>query len=292
MSSQRGQAVAVVTDSTAALLPGPAHEAGVVVVPLHVHVGETTTLEGAGADEATTAVLRGDRVTTSQPTPEVFAERYAELAAAGAREIVSVHLSGELSGTVHAAALAAHRAPVPVRVVDSRVVGMGLGFAVLAAARGATSGASAADVEGVALETARSASGFFLVDSLEHLRRGGRLSLAASAVGTALGMKPLLTLRDGRVAVLAKVRTRAAAVARLTALVEEEAVRCARPRVALHYLGDGADVRAIAADLVERTGLEVIRWRGDEHDVDARTDPAQCWDRSCGCPGDPPRLRA
>ncbi len=258
MSPQRGRAVAVVTDSTAALLPALAREADVAVVPLHVHVGESSTLEGVGTDEATAAVLRGDRVTTSQPTPEAFAERYAELAAAGAREIVSIHLSGSLSGTVHAAALAAHRAPVPVRVVDSRVVGMGLGFAALAAARVAASGASAADVEGVALATARSASGFFLVDSLEHLRRGGRLSLAASAVGTALGMKPLLTLRDGRVAVLAKVRTRAAAVARLTALVEEEAARCARPRVALHYLGDDADVRAIAADLVERTGLEVL----------------------------------
>lgn len=251
-------AVRVVTDSTAALLPRLAQDAGVVVVPLHVHVGDTSYLEGQGTDQATAAVLRGDRVTTSQPTPEAFGEHYAALAAAGAREIVSVHLSGDLSGTVHAAALAALHAPVPVRVVDSRAVGMGLGYAALAAARVAAGGGSASEVERAALATATSASAFFLVDSLEHLRRGGRLSLAASAVGSALGMKPILTLRDGHVSVLAKVRTRAAAVERLSALVVERAARCERPRVAVHYLGDDAPVRAVAEDLEERTGLEVL----------------------------------
>lgn len=254
----RGAAVGVVTDSTAALPPRLVQESGIVVVPLHVHVGDVSYLEGQGTDQATAAVLAGSRVTTSQPTPEAFGEQYAALAAAGAREIVSVHLSGELSGTVHAAALAALHAPVPVRVVDTRAVGMGLGYAALAAVRVAANGGTAADVEGAALATARSTSGFFMVDSLDHLRRGGRLSLAASAVGTALGMKPILTLRDGRVAVLAKVRTRSAAVARLVALVEEQAARCARPRVALHYLDDDTDVRAIAADLGDRTGLEVV----------------------------------
>ncbi|HEY5555013.1 MAG TPA: DegV family protein, partial [Cellulomonas sp.] len=122
--------------------PGEAERWGVVVVPLEVVVGGDRHLEGRDLPpaELTAALTRGVRVTTSQPAPAAFAEAYARAAASGAREIVSVHLSGELSGTVRAAQLAALAAPVPVHVVDSRSVVMGLGFAVLSAARLARGG--------------------------------------------------------------------------------------------------------------------------------------------------------
>ena len=121
--------VHVVTDSTASLPAGP--DERLRAVPLHVIVDDESHLEGVGltAEDVAAHLQAGHRVTTSQPTPRAFGEAYAAAAAAGAREIVSVHLSGQLSGTVHAAALAAADAPVPVRVVDSRTVAMGLGFA-------------------------------------------------------------------------------------------------------------------------------------------------------------------
>src|SRR4051812_32954155 len=131
----RGPRVAVVTDSTASLPPGLAAGSGVHVVPLDVLVDGERFAEGVDLTSARLAsVLRaGARVTTSQPPPAAFAAAYREAVERGAREIVSVHLSGELSGTVRAAELAAMAAPVPVHVVDSRTVVMGLGFAVLAA---------------------------------------------------------------------------------------------------------------------------------------------------------------
>ena len=236
--------------------------------------------------ELTAALTHGVRVTTSQPAPAAFAEAYARAAASGAREIVSVHLSGELSGTVRAAQLAALAAPVPVHVVDSRSVVMGLGFAVLSAARLARGGrpvddagqddshrrnhwdveragkpglvrgllsrvrhedsAAAAPVEplvdgAVVAERARavagSASAWFLVDSLDHLRRGGRLSATAAALGTVLGLRPILALRGGRIEVAEKVRTRRAARDRIEAIVVADVRRRGPSRVAVHHLG-------------------------------------------------------
>ncbi|NMM30876.1 MAG: DegV family protein, partial [Cellulomonas sp.] len=100
---------------------GAAERWGVVVVPLQVVVGGERHLEGWDLPpaELTAALTHGVRVTTSQPAPAAFAEAYARAAASGAREIVSVHLSGELSGTVRAAQLAALAVPVPVHVIDS-----------------------------------------------------------------------------------------------------------------------------------------------------------------------------
>ncbi|WP_291798975.1 DegV family protein, partial [Cellulomonas sp.] len=120
-SDARQPRVAVVTDSTASMPEGAAERWGVVVVPLQVVVGGERHLEGWDLPpaELTAALTHGVRVTTSQPAPAAFAEAYARAAASGAREIVSVHLSGELSGTVRAAQLAALAVPVPVHVIDS-----------------------------------------------------------------------------------------------------------------------------------------------------------------------------
>ena len=159
--------------------------------------------------------------------PSAFVEVYQRLALDGADEIVSVHLSGAMSATVESAQLAAKEVAVPVRVVDSRSIGMGLGFPVLAAAQAAESGADAARVEEIARERSASASVLFYVDTLEYLRRGGRIGKAAALVGSALSVKPLLHLVDGNVAPLEKVRTTSRALSRL-----EE--------IALERVGEGA----------------------------------------------------
>lgn len=270
----------VVTDSTASLpeavLPGDSASGGLVsggsaseasagrarltVVPLEVTIGAGTYLEGVGLtpDEVAAHILAGRRLTTSQPSPRAFDAAYAYAAAAGATAILSVHLSGELSGTVHAAALAASRAAVPVRVVDSRTVAMGLGFAALAAAEDAAEGADLDRVARRAVRVANSSRTIFLVDSLDHLRRGGRLTATAAALGTVLGVRPLLAMRGGRIEVVQKVRTRAAAIERLVGVAAASVERRGEPEAAVHYLGDDDVARDVASQLTERTGVPAL----------------------------------
>lgn len=267
-SRARASRVAVVTDSTASIPAELAAEAGITVVPLDVVVGGERHVEGEGdtAELLVSALEAGTPVSTSQPAPAAFARAYAQAAKAGAREIVSVHLSGELSGTFRAAELAALGSRVPVHLVDSRAAGLVLGFAVLAAAeaarerprrgeRGALAGGAA--VAQRAREVAASGTAYFLVDSLEHLRRGGRLSAPAAALGTVLGMRPILTLRDGRIEVHAKVRTRRAARERLVALAVEAAAGRATPRVAVHHLGEPDVAAELAATIADGVGIDV-----------------------------------
>ena len=251
-------AVAVITDSTASLPPGG--RSSLDVVPLQVLVEDAAYLEGVDLDPDDVAehIAAGRRVKTSQPSPEAFAEAYSAAARAGARAIVSVHLSGDLSGTVHAAALAATRAPVPVRVVDSRTVGMGLGFAALAATRCADEGGTLDEVARRALAVASSSRAIFLVESLEHLRRGGRLSAAAAALGTVLGVRPLLAVKDGHIEVVQKVRTRSAAIERLVGVAVDSAGRRREPELAVHFLGDDTTAQDVASRLRERTGAPVV----------------------------------
>ena len=252
--------VHVVTDSTASLPADLADRWRIRTVALQVVIDGTSFQEGVDftTDDLTTALNRRAVLTTSQPTAHAFAEAYRQAAAAGARHIVSVHLSGDLSGTVHAAALAARTSPIPVEVVDSRTVAMGLGFAVLAAARTAAQGATSAEVARAAMTTATSSEAIFVVDSLDHLRRGGRLSAAAAAVGTALGLRPVLGVRGGRVEVVHKIRTRAAMTTRLVDAGVSAAARCDDVRLAMHYLGDDTVVREVAAQISEATGREVL----------------------------------
>nr|WP_205693163.1 DegV family protein [Cellulomonas sp. IC4_254] len=223
--------VVVITDSTSCLTAADAAAWGIDVVPLDVAADGERFRDGVDlTPEGLVAALRsGRRVTTSQPPPAAFAAAYEAAAARGAVEVVSVHLSGELSGTVRAAGLAAQLAPLPVHVVDSRSAGLGLGFAALAAAeaaRGTVWGpADGATVAGAAEQVGRSTAAWFVVDSLDHLRRGGRLSAAAAAFGTVLGLRPVLALRDGRIEVAERVRTRRAARDRLHALAVAEVAR-------------------------------------------------------------------
>jgi DegV family protein with EDD domain len=137
----------------------------------------------------------------------------------GASHVVSVHLSAALSGTWESAVLAAQDFPHGVvRVVDSRSTAMGLGFAVLAAARCAADGGSAAQVQGAATASVDATRTFFYVDTLEYLRRGGRIGAGQALLATTLSMKPLLQLAEGQIVALEKVRTASKALARLVEL--------------------------------------------------------------------------
>jgi DegV family protein with EDD domain len=203
------------------------------------------------------------KVSTSRPTPAEFVE---PLPLPRRPDVVSVHLSAELSGTWEAAVLAADEVRaegIAVRVVDSRMLAMGLGFAVIAAAQAAAGGAEAEAVERAAVQQAGRTDVIFYVDTLEHLRRGGRIGPAAALVGTALSVKPLLHVTDGRIAPLEKVRTVAKAVARLEDLAVLRA-GSGPVDVAVHHLeaGDraallGERLRARLPELVDLHVSEV-----------------------------------
>jgi DegV family protein with EDD domain len=244
---------AVVTDSTACLSAQAAAEAAVTIVPLQVVIGVDSYTEGTA--QARTQLLDALRrklpASTSRPSPEQFAAQYRALAEAGATGIVSVHLSGDLSATYESALLAAEGSPIPVEVVDSRSVGMGLGFAALAAGRAAQAGQSPAVCADIAAKRAALTSAFFYVDTLEYLRRGGRISSTRAFVGSALAVKPLLHLVDGKVEPLEKVRTSARAIARLEQLVFERA-GVDKVDVAVHHLASLPRAELLAEQLRPR----------------------------------------
>ena len=218
--------VVVVTDSTASLPADVAAQHEVVVVPLQVVIGADVFDEGSpeATPERVAEALRELRpVSTSRPTPAALLEVYEELAKQGATEIVSVHLSAQMSGTFESAQLAAREAPIPVHAVDSRQVGVATGYAALSAAAAVQQGAGGEAAAEAARVRAAASRSLFYVDTLEYLRRGGRIGAAAALFGGALAVKPLLTIEDGLVASLERVRTSARALARL----EERAVEAA-----------------------------------------------------------------
>lgn len=255
--------VAVVTDSTASLPGGLVEAAGIVVVPLDVVVDGVAHREGVDISPAqlVEALRSGAVVRTAQPGPESFARAYARVAARGAKEIVSIHLSAELSGTVTSAALAAQTSGVPVHVVDSRTVGMALGLAALEAARVA-GGDDAAAHDGAAVASAaerRAATTAvrFAVDTLDFLRSGGRLGALAATLGTVLGLRPVLAVRDGRIDVVEKVRTSARARERVIELTIADVARRDRVELAVHHLGDAAGAATVAERLTAACGRAV-----------------------------------
>ena len=247
--------VVVVTDSTATLPAELAAERGIVVVPLQVIIGSQVHDEGSeGATPQVVAQALRDfvPVSTSRPAPALLAEVYERLAREGADEIVSVHLSGEMSGTFESSQLAARQVDVPVHCVDSRQVGVATGFAALSAVDAVQAGASGAEAAEVARVRAAAASSLFYVDTLEYLRRGGRIGAAAAILGGALAVKPLLCIEDGKVANLERVRTAARALSRLEDLAVEAAGDAVAVDVCVAHLANPDRADALAARLAER----------------------------------------
>lgn len=248
------RSVALVTDSTS-LDADAAAVLGIVVVPLQVVIGATSYDEGTEADpdKVATALREWSSVSTSRPAPEAFLRVYEQAARNGAEAVLSVHLSGEVSGTYESARLAAKESPIPVQTVDSRQLGMGTGFAVRAAAAALDGGASALEAAELVRRRTRMTTVLFYVDTLEYLRRGGRVGAAAALVGSALAVKPLLTVDDGRIVPLEKVRTASRALHRIEELAVA-AAGAARVDVAVSHLANAERAETLADRLRERIG--------------------------------------
>lgn len=247
-------AVAVITDSTAYLPADYRQRYSVRSVPLHVSVDSADAVpEHELAPDALAAALESKRrVTTAGATSEEFARAYCRALDSGAEGVVSVHLSGLLSGTWDAARLAASEVdPKRVRVVDSRSTAMGLGFSVLTAAAGADAGANLSTVESLATSSAGKTTTVFSVQTLEYLRRGGRIGTAAAVLGTALAIKPLLSVQDGRIGALEKVRTTTRAMARLLE-ISLHAAGSGPVSIAVHHLAAPERAEQLATRIREQ----------------------------------------
>ncbi|GAA1017044.1 DegV domain-containing protein [Acrocarpospora pleiomorpha] len=245
--------VVVVTDSSAYLPPVEADRWGVTVVPLQVIIGGREFDDGAQIDAkgVADALREWTPVTTSRPAPQRFADAYEAAAARGATGVVSIHLSGEMSGTLDAARIAATQALIPVEVIDSRSIAMGLGFPVLAAARAAAQGAALPEVATIARTTAAATQSFFYVNTLEYLRRGGRIGTAATVLGSALAIKPLLHLTNGSITLLEKVRTTTRALSRLEDLATSTAGETS-VNIAIQHLSTPTQADSLATHLTTR----------------------------------------
>lgn len=250
---------AVVTDSAAALpadwVKGLAADGRLTVVPMPVMVGAEIYGEGEDdiAETIAVALASGKPVKTSRPSPGQFEQAYLAARRRGYEAVVSVHISGELSGTADSARIAASRVGFPVEVLDSRTVGMAQGMGVQAAVAAAADGLTALEVREFAEQRLARTRVYFYVPSLEQLRRGGRIGAAASLWGTMLAIKPILAVEDGRVVPLEKVRSAAKAIARLKeiAVADADARSGGQARLAVHHFGNPAQAEQLAAELGE-----------------------------------------
>jgi len=241
--------IRIVTDSTADLGSAEVDKYGIIVVPLTIHFGSESYRSGVDLqpDEFYARMPQSDVLPrTSQPSPAAFQEAYEQLRSADG--IVSIHISGKLSGTLNSARAGvdlAKRAP-PVELVDTNSASMGLGFAVLAAAQAAAAGGDLAAVATAAREVAARTRLLLFVDTLEYLQKGGRIGRARAFLGTLLKTKPVLELRDGVIEPLQRPRTRQRATERLFDLVVQ--TRGAQEVVVLY--GSTPEEAGVLADRV------------------------------------------
>jgi DegV family protein with EDD domain len=211
--------VKIVTDSGADLPDQLAKELGITVVPIYVRFGEEVYRDRVTiSEEEFYERLTHDPVypSTTQPGPQDFLEAYQKLSA-DADGIVSIHISGKLSGTCNSALMARDmlEGGCPVEVVDSEKLTMSLGLIVIAAAEMAKAGESMDKIVEAAKQAIPETYLFFLLDTLEYLKRGGRIGKAKALLGSVLNLKPMLTMKDGELVPAGQARTRAKGIDKL-----------------------------------------------------------------------------
>jgi DegV family protein with EDD domain len=220
----------IVTDSTSNLAPDLAAEHNIPVIPLNVHWGVDSYLDGVTISSTTFYGWLRERKEfpkTSQPSAGEFVEFLQQAARDhGTNEILGVFISSEMSGTIASAqqaklALAESQPTLRFEIIDSRSVSMGLGLQVLHGAKAKARGATIEETMAAVARCRDDLGVVFAVDTLEFLYRGGRIGGAARLLGSALNLKPVLTIEDGRVESLEKVRSRKKSLRRLIELIEE-----------------------------------------------------------------------
>lgn len=198
--------VVVVTDSSARLPTAVADRYGIIQVPLHLTIGDTDYREGV--DDVPDDIVSTPGVTTSGANPHDLAEAYGRAVELSEGDgVVAVHMSRKLSGTWSAGRLAAEEYSGQVRVVDSRTVGLAVGFAAIAAAQASASGADRDRTYEAAIRQTATVESLLCVQSLDNLRKSGRISAASKMLGSALAIKPILHVVDGMLTLRERTRT-------------------------------------------------------------------------------------
>ena len=221
--------VRILTDSTSDIPVEQAEALGITLVPLTVFFGDEAFLDNIELDNA--AFYRNLQASkslprTSQPAPAKFQEAYMRLIDEGADGILSVHLSSKLSGTYQSARTAAESLPdemrkVPVEVIDSGSISVGMAYAIMHAAEEARTGADLTTIAAHMKDELERTRILAVLDTLEYVRRGGRIGSAAALLGNALSVKPIISLKDGEVVTVERPRTRSKAFARIAQMVAE-----------------------------------------------------------------------
>ncbi len=220
----KSRKVAIVTDGTCSLTTAQGEQLGIHVAPIYVTLGEKTYRAGIDLDsEEFYRFLSASKKlpTTAQPTVTDFVNIYNKLAEE-AEEIVTIVISHHMSATIQSAEMAREQFDkVPVHIIDSESVSLGLGMMAIAAARAAEQGQNAQAVLKLVENLKQKINVIFTVNTLEYLRKGGRIGGATAFLGTALDIKPILYIKNGRIEPLEKQRTRKRSISRLVELMEK-----------------------------------------------------------------------
>jgi len=221
--------VRIVTDSTADIPKEQADALGITVVPLTVFFGDEAYLDGVELDSVgfyRKLAASKELPRTSQPSPAKFQEAYARLIDEGADAIISVHLSGKLSGTYQSACTARDGlletgGKIPVEIIDSKSISVGMSRSIMLAAQQARKGLGLEEIKAHILDQLARTRILAVLDTLEYVKRGGRIGGARAMLGNMLSVKPLISLKDGEVVPVEQPRTRSKAYARIAQLLAE-----------------------------------------------------------------------
>jgi len=215
--------IRIVTDSTCDLPSSIVERLQITVLPLYINIGEKAYLDGVDMSRQTfyqKLPTFETHPTTAAPGPDVFQQVYNQLAAEGATEILSIHIAESLSATVNIARVAAkEKTAVPVTVLDSGQLSLGMGFMVQTAAQAAARGAAMTEILALLAEQGARTHVFAIIDTLTYLRRSGRMNGVVAGIGSILKIKPLLKMHQGE-ATSERVRTLNNAYQRMVALLE------------------------------------------------------------------------
>lgn len=248
----------IIADTLCGLPLDMARTLGIPMISQVINFGEESFREGIDMDHAAfMARLRAGKELpkTSAPYPGDFLAVFEELARTG-ESLVCIHPSADVSGTVRSALTAKESVSgADIRIIDTRTIAGPLASIVLAADRLAKTGASADQVEALVREMMPRARIYFLVDTLEFLRRGGRIGGAAALVGSVLQIKPILTFANGKVEPFEKERTKKRALARLKELIVAEAARGDGAHLSVMHTAAPEEAETLAAELKAALGL-------------------------------------
>ena len=248
----------IVTDSASTVPPELAQELGIEIVPISLTVGDETMDDGdMPSDELYRRMERGIVARTSQPAPGRFAEVYERLRGI-ASSVISIHITSQHSGTCQSAALAASMFPdMDIEIVDSRGISLGTGYLVIRAARMAKEGRAKEEILSALEEMKQRIHTFCTVSTVRYLQLSGRLGWVSGTLSTVLDIKPVMSVRDGTLGLMGKVRTRARSLDSLIQATVSALQSAREKQIAVVHVGAIEEAKQVKERLEQAIGAKV-----------------------------------